>query len=187
MLPFRTQVKDGATFCVDAQPEEVHFVRSPSGALYLPCTDAAAGGGVGGGGGGGGAGVGPRDAADADADAAAATASSDHHLWTKYMVYKTPTSLSPSLAAAHALHLLQQHLVGFRIIFSFSSSHSPMGLPSFTGFYWVFIGFSWFFYWVLLGLIYIYWFCIGFYRVFTGFYQFLLGVTGFYLVLLGFT
>ena len=30
------QVSDGATFDVDAQPEEVHFLRSPSGALYLP-------------------------------------------------------------------------------------------------------------------------------------------------------
>ena len=29
-------MKDGATFDVDAQPEEVHFLRSPSGALYLP-------------------------------------------------------------------------------------------------------------------------------------------------------
>ena len=29
-------VSDGATFDVDAQPEEVHFLRSPSGALYLP-------------------------------------------------------------------------------------------------------------------------------------------------------
>lgn len=29
-------MSDGATFDVDAQPEEVHFLRSPSGALYLP-------------------------------------------------------------------------------------------------------------------------------------------------------
>lgn len=29
-------MSDGATFDVDAQPDEVHFLRSPSGALYLP-------------------------------------------------------------------------------------------------------------------------------------------------------
>lgn len=33
---FYLKVSDGATFDVDAQPEEVHFLRSPSGALYLP-------------------------------------------------------------------------------------------------------------------------------------------------------
>lgn len=30
------EVRDGATFDVNAQPGEVHFLRSPSGALYLP-------------------------------------------------------------------------------------------------------------------------------------------------------
>ena len=57
-------MKDGATFQVDAQPEEVHFLRSPSGALYLPeCEDNGDG----------------------------------WKGWAKYMVYKTPTSPSPTL------------------------------------------------------------------------------------------
>ena len=58
-------MRDGATFQVDAQPEEVHFLRSPSGALYLPeCED--------------------------DGDG--------WRGWAKYMVYKTPTSPTPTLA-----------------------------------------------------------------------------------------
>lgn len=57
-------MKDGATFEVDAQPEEVHFLRSPSGALYLPESEENGGDGWKG--------------------------------WTKYMVYKTPPSRSPT-------------------------------------------------------------------------------------------
>ena len=57
-------MSDGATFEVDAQPEEVHFLRSPSGALYLPDCEENRDGWKG---------------------------------WSKYQVYKTPTSPSPQL------------------------------------------------------------------------------------------
>ena len=57
-------MSDGATFDVDGQPEQVHFIRSPSGALYLPDCEENRDGWKG---------------------------------WSKYQVYKTPTSPSPQL------------------------------------------------------------------------------------------
>ena len=63
--------------------------------------------------------------------------------------------------------------------------------PSITGFHWVLLGFTGFywFYWVLLVFSGLHWVFTGFYWVLLGFNEFywvLLGFTGFFLVLLGF-
>lgn len=76
-------MKDGATFDVDAQPEEVHFLRSPSGALYLPESEENGDGWKG---------------------------------WTKYMVYKTPTSPSPTLETEPASRPASPFTLKFRVI-----------------------------------------------------------------------
>ena len=98
------QVKDGATFEVDAQPEEVHFLRSPSGALYLPEGQESGGDGWKG--------------------------------WTKYMVYKTPPSRSPTplvlpadVSSGSSSRPLSPFTLKFRVIQTEKCCQTDVRLP----------------------------------------------------------